>query len=85
MGNPGDSWRTTYFGDLGIGTLAPTSRQLQPPALQDGAVVLQSALVLAFTPATPVVWIRFQAQAAAIAHSTAFVQVDCGEKRQEKL
>lgn len=83
MGNGRGSFRTTYFCDLGVGAFAPSARELQPPVLQDGAMVLQGAPVLVFTPATLVVRVCFQAEAAAVSHGPTFVQVDCWERKAQ--
>lgn len=69
-----------YLCDAWVCALAVGARQLQPLALMDGAVLPQGALALSLAPAALEVWVRLEAQAAALAHGSALVEVNCRQR-----
>lgn len=73
-------WIAAYLRDAGVGALAVGARQLQPLALVDGAVLSQGALALTLAPATLEVGVRLEAQAAALAHGSTLIEVNCGRR-----
>lgn len=75
-----DLWTATYLRDPGVRALAVGACQLQPLALVDGAVLPQRTLALELAPATLEVRVRLEAQAAALTHGSALIEVNCRQK-----
>lgn len=75
-----DPWTAAYLRDSGVRALAVGARQLQPLALVDGAVLPQGALALDLAPAALEVRVRLEAQAAALAHGSALIEVNCRQR-----
>ena len=73
-----------YLCDAGVGAPAVCTRQLQPRALVNGAVLPQGALALALAPAALEVRVRLQAQPAALPHGSALIEVNCGRRAEGK-
>lgn len=69
-----------YLRDAWVRALAVGARQLQPLALVDGAVLPQGALALSLAPAALEVWVRLEAQAAALTHGSALIEVNCVQR-----
>lgn len=67
----------SYLCDPWVGALAVDAVVLQPLVLRMGAVLLEGAAVLSFTPDTPKQRVCLQTQTAASSLGVTFVQMDC--------
>ena len=69
-----------HLCDAGVRALAVGARQLQPLALMDRAVLPEGTLPLALAPTALEVWVRLEAQPAALTHGPALVEVNCRQR-----
>ena len=69
-----------HLCDAGVRALAVGARQLQPLALMDRAVLPEGTLPLALAPAALEVWVRLEAQPAALTHGPALIEVNCRQR-----
>lgn len=65
-----------YLCDPWVGALAVDAVVLQPLVFRVGAMLLEGAAVLSFTPNTPKQWVCLQTQTAASTLGVALVQMD---------
>lgn len=77
------SWCVSHLCDPWMGALAVDAVVLQPLVLGVGAVLLEGAAVLSFTPYTPKQRVCLQTQTTASTLGVAFVQMDCAGGRKE--